>query len=159
MAGPSETEAALTALQAALTTKSQEPGAAFPAPPRNETLPTQFAVFGDVRMFFNLLDGDGEIGDQVLSEPDGVVKVYELIHRAALELAVEHEDQATRDAAFDAAMVAIDDALIADRTLGGSVDRAEIERVQRSGLAFDGSPGVQAAEITIALSFTSARPF
>lgn len=155
----SKTEAALIALHTALLAAAAAPGAAFPPPSRNELLPTAFPQFAGAGFWFNLLDGDGEITTQILGEPDGTLEAYEIIQRAELEVAVEHADRALRDAAFDAAIVALDDMLIADRTLGGMVDRAEIEQVQRTGLVFDGTVGVKAAEITVALSFTSPRPF
>ncbi len=155
----SKTEAALAALAAALTAKAAEPDPAIPAPTRNEVLPSNFAQFGGAGFWFNLLDGDGEIEGEALGDSDGITEVYEITQRAALELAIEHADQPTRDAAFDAALIAIDDALIADRTLNGTVAWARIEQTQRTGLVFDGTVGIKAVEITVALSFASARPF
>ena len=155
----SKTEIALAALAAALTAKAGEPNAAIPAPTRNEVLPSNFAQFAGAGFWLNLLDGDGEVEGEVLGDPDGTTEVYEIKHRAALELVIEHASQPTRDAAFDAALIAIDDALIADRTLNGAVHWARIEAQQRTGLVFDGTVGVKAVEITVALSFASARPF
>lgn len=159
MADQSKTEAALAALASALAAAAAAPDAAIPVLMRNEILPTNFPQFAGAGFWLNLLDGNGAVDEKLLGNPDGVSNAYEITHRAALELAIEHADQATRDTLFDAALIADDDALIADRGLGGAVDYAEIETTQRTGLVFDGTPGVKAAEITIALSFVSPRPF
>lgn len=165
MASPSKTELALQALVAALTAQANGPGG-IPVPSRNETLPERFAPAnsGDVNVFFNVNDGDARVTEIALGNPDEVADVYQLEHRAEVEWVVEAIDSsapslAAKEQAFDDGLTAIDDALKADRSLGGTVDRAEIDEIQRSNLVTDALPNVKAARVLVKLEFVSSRPF
>jgi len=153
----SRTEAALQALRAALLARSVIGG--IPAPLRNETMPTRFPAFGSVTALLNLLDGDGKVVEIDLGNPDDTLSVYHIEHRAEVEWIVEASDNAAREAAFDAGLVAINAALAADRTLGGVVDFAEIVETLRTNLVTTALPGTKAIVVVVMLSFISNAPF
>lgn len=172
------TEAAIQALVAALT---PDPDAgpddvpALPAPLRNESLVARLVDLAPgVAVYVNVWDGDGEVVEEALGadlgetiDDEADAGSYEIEHRAVIELVVTAASDAEREAAFDAAMIAIHEAVRpavdgSIRTyLGGAVDMCRIERVTRagSGLVTDGMPNCKAAEITVLLEFTSPRPF
>lgn len=165
MATASKTELALQALLAALTAQANGPGG-IPVPARNETLPSRFkpADSGTVNVFFNVNDGDGRVSETAVGHPDEVDEVYQLEHRAELEWVVEaidgtDESLATRDAAFDDGLIAIDDALKADRSLAGTVDFCRIDEIVRTNLVTDALPNVKGARVLVLMQFVSDRPF
>ena len=150
------TEAALIALKAALAAAAAAATPALPAPTRNREIATVLADLAGGGALLNLTDGDGEVTDRLLGEEGDV---YELAHRAAIEIIVENADQEERDATFDAGLEVIAAAVEADGTLGGTVSHAEIEAIARSGFVTDGAPQIKAAVVTVRLTFTSPRPF
>ena len=155
----SRTEEAVGALVEALISAANAPAPAIPKPARNMTLPSRFNVFtGAIGGWLNVLDGSGEVSTAALGADD-TPDAYEIVQRATIEWVVEAADPAAREAAFDAGLVAIDDVLRADRTLGGAVSDARIEAIERSNLAFDGLATIKAASITATLTFLSDRPF
>jgi hypothetical protein len=158
----SKTGDALEALYAALLAKSQEPSPRIPAPTQNDDLPRRVVETGGtgLRMYLNVWDSAGDEPDESLGA-DVIADGYEIELPVAIELAVVGGTREERRAAFEAALEAIDDAVAADRTLGGAVDRAAIRAPRRTGngLITDGIPNVLAADITAVLSFTSSRPF
>ena len=81
--------------------------------------------------------------------------------KVPVELIVAGDTRAARRAAFEAALEAIDDAIAADRSLGGKVDSAHMLAPRRngSGLVIDGMPNILAADIRIRLLYTSSRSF
>jgi hypothetical protein len=155
------TEAAIQALFAKILAKSQVVSPKIPKPLRNEGLPTEFSPPANgVRQYLNLWDGEHEVDAELLGA-DVLSAGYDLVHKSPLEYAVAGKDQATRDAAFSDGLIAIDDAIKADRTLGGVVSHCAIEQVngQGSGLTTDGLPNIKGAELIIRMEFTSDRPF
>ena len=108
-------------------------------------------------------------GDMFATQRDGAVEIdavqmgapraYELIVRADVELVVVDADDARRDQSFDAGLIAIDDALEADRLLGGAVSDVEVERIDPLDLAIEGAEGTKAAIVVIRMLVTSDRPF
>lgn len=171
----SRTETVLQALVAALTAKAQEVDSPLVAPLRNESLFARMTEGDDaIARYLNVWDGEGEPTDELLGadadptiDDDADVGRYDIEHRATLEWAVAGGSDAAREAAFDAGLVAIHDAVrpaVSGDTrtyLGGAVGFCTIERIGRSGsgLVTDGLPNVKAAEITVRLEFTSPRPF
>lgn len=157
----SRTEQGLRALVAALEVKASEPSAAICTPLRNQELPERFEEVGDVGMFLNVLDGDTNQDDdrQILGEANDGVNVYELEQMATVEWIVAGPEDDAREAAHDLGMIAIDDALAADRSLGLEECHAQIVRVRRAGLTTDGLPNIKAVAFDVAITITSDRPF
>jgi hypothetical protein len=160
----SRTEQAIQGLVDALQAAASE--TTFLPPTRNEALSTQTKAIAGLRSSFNIWDGEGGpddsrtlVGTDVSPDVDG----FELNQRPQLELIFEGGTETARAVAMDAALIAIDDVLRADRTLNGALGAegwAMIERVDRAGsLATDGLPGVKGAIVTVLLVFTSNRPF
>ena len=122
----SRTELAIQALIAAMTMQAGLSPPPYPVPTRNNTLPAKFTAsvpaFPDVTFFFNVNDGNGKVNQETLGRPDTVPDTYEIHHRPEIELAVQGIVDADREAAFDAALVGINSALAADRSLGGAVE-------------------------------------
>jgi hypothetical protein len=165
----SRTEEALAAFVAALQTKATAAPTVLPAPRRNEAIANRFsALDGASGGYLNVLDGSGgpEGPDNSSGEflgadqlEDAGLDGYELVQRAEVEWLVDEADAAAREAKFDAGLIAINDAMRADRTLGGKVSSVMIDRIERSNLITDGLSTVKACIITVALSFTSPHPF
>ena len=155
----SATETAILALVAALTAEANLPLPPFPAPSRNETLPERFAEFGAVSVYFTVFDGDGQVHQETLGNPDVVPNTYEIHHRPKIMWAVMGTDNAAREAAFDAGKVGVNNALKADRTLGGAVEWCEIENVQSEELVTDALPNVKGVLLHVRLEFLSSAPF
>ena len=150
------TETALLALVNSIASAFSELD--LPAPTRNDTLDALFDALGDGEGGrVNIIDGDGEPTEETLAGEQG--EAYEIEHRASIEILVKAANPAARDATFDQLLIAIDDALKADRTLDGAVDDARITKVARSNLVTDGLPGMKGAEVTVTLTFLSDRPF
>jgi hypothetical protein len=157
----SRTEDALLGLNAALTAAAGDYPKPFPVPLRNEALPSQFTIFtGKLGAFLNILDGDGG-PSQIMAgaDVDPTIQGYLIQHRASVEWAVEGIPSGDLQTLFDLGFVGIDDALAVDRTLGGVVEYAEIEKIQRSNLVTDGLPNTKSAIVTVLMQFTSERPF
>lgn len=161
----SATETALLALVAKLTTLSGVATPAIPAPLRNEDLAARVSDIGavDVQAFLNVWDGEQTDREEYLGADLGTIaNGYGLTHEAKIELAVlGGTTDAAREAAFDAALVAICDGLGADRTLGGAVDGADLGNLQfqGSGLITDGVPHAKGVILPVVLTFRSSRPF
>ncbi len=158
----SKTGDALEALYAALLAKSQEPSPRIPAPMQNDDLPRRVAEPGGagLRMYLNVWDSAGDEPDELLGA-DIISDGYEIELPVSIELAVVGGTREERRAAFEAGLEAIDDAVAADRMLGGAVDRGALRAPRRTGngLITDGMPNVLAAEIIAVLTFTSSRTF
>lgn len=111
---PSNGEIALAALFAALPTPSG--GAKW----RNRAAPAELPAGG----MLILRDGDrGEPIDEMINPPSAVYR-----HEARLEIHAAGIDDAVRTAKIDDLAQAVRAALAADRTLGGTVDWAELRR-------------------------------
>lgn len=161
----SATETAILALIAALTAVAQGDAPPYPVPTRNNTLPARFAssvsAAPGVTFFFNVNDGNGRINQQTLGQPDTVPDTYELHQRCEVELVVESANDADREAAFDAALIGINNALKADptRTLNGAVNWCEIDETVRSNLVTDALPNTKGIVVYVRLEFLSDMPF
>lgn len=175
------TERAIRALVSALVAKAEAEGSSLPEILRNEDLLARMdETAGDgVRRYLNVWDGDGEVSAETLgadlvdaidddADSDAAIGgAYDIEHRARIEWICEGGTPEAREAAFDAGLREIHDAVRAtviegDRQwLGGAVDWSGIEAVTRagSGLVTDGLANVKACEITVLMEFTSARPF
>lgn len=149
------TDDALSALQAALVACAAATGPLHD----NAVLGSEWATIAATQTFFNLIDGNGDASALIGAGQDAGGGLYEIDHDAELEWVVQASDPVTRRSVFAAGLVAIDDAIRADRTLGGVVSWVEISRVERSNLVTDGAPEIKAAIVTVRLTFTSERPF
>lgn len=160
----SKTETALLALHAlfaALAAPAPPAVAAIPAPLRNEDLSARLVEAGDgVAKYLNLWDGAQTEREEYLGADNGV-DGYGIVHEAKLEWVTCGGTDAAREAAYDNGLIAICDALKADRTLGGAVDFVEIGNLQGpgSGLVTDGVPHAKGMVVPILLTFRSSRPF
>ncbi len=157
----SRTGDALEAVRAALVAKAGEPSPKIPVPLQNEDLPARLLEMGsDLGMLLNIWDdSDGE--PEELLGADVIADSYEITHEVLIEFIVVGGTREARRAAFEAGLEAIDDAITADRTLGGAVGDARMLAPRRngSGLVVDGMPNALMAEIRIRLTFNSSRTF
>lgn len=101
--------------------------------------------------------------------PDGLIEVtegdattetvlsplgYHIDQAAEIRVAVTADDEPARDLALDTLLAAISALILADRTLGGAVDFAEIGPPSFEALEADGA--AKAALFTVTLSFYAA---
>jgi len=156
----SRTGDALEALYAALLAKSAEPSPKLPAPHQNEALPARLLEVSGLEMHLNVWDDSDDEPEELLGA-DFVPDAYEFTKEVTVEFVVAGGERVARRTAFEAGLEAIDDAIAADRTLGGKVDDARMLSPRRngSGLIVDGMPNVLAANIRVRLSYTSSRTF
>jgi hypothetical protein len=157
----SRTGDALEALFAVLTTAAAAAPTVLPAPSQNEDLPARLASMGSgVQMLLNVWDDSDDAPDELLGA-DVIADAYEHTREVPVELVVAGGTRTARRAAFEAALEAIDDAIAADRTLGGVVEGAHMLSPRRngSGLVTDGLPNILAADIRVRLTYTSSRSF
>lgn len=157
----SKTGDALEALFAALTAKAGEPAPKIPPPVQNEALPSRLVEMGDgLQKHLNVWDDSDDEPEEFLGA-DVTADGYEISKEIPIEFLVSGGSRAARRVAFEAGLEAIDDAIAADRTLGGAVDAAHMLAPRRtgSGLVTDGMPNVLAAHIRVRLLFTSSRTF
>lgn len=153
----SATEAALLALNAVLVGLSPT----LPNVMRNEDLSSRLVdIAQDLQSYCNLWDGKQQSREEYLGA-DNSDNAYGLVHEARLEFAVTGGTPAQRDELYDQVLCAVDDAIKADRTLGGFVDHAELGELegQGSGLITDGIAGAKGVIVPIVLEFRSSRPF
>jgi hypothetical protein len=157
----SKTGDALEALFAAFVAKAGEPSPKIPEPLQNEDLPARLAEMGsDLEMLLNVWDDSDGDPEEMLGA-DVIPDNYEITREVPVEFIVAGGTREARRAAFEAGLEAIDDAISADRTLGGAVDDARMLAPRRngSGLVVDGMPNVLAADIRVRLTFNSSRTF
>jgi hypothetical protein len=153
---PTKTKQVLDALATNLAAQAD-----CPAVVRNQVLPAELDAFRNVYAFASLNDGDGQITEELLGA-GATDALYEVGHTAVLMLTVEGEDIAMRDTVFDDVLIAVDDALIADRTLGVSDEVfARITGLEQEAALANPQTGVEfrMAEISIEISFQSTRAF
>jgi hypothetical protein len=136
-------EAALQALLARLQTVGG------PEVARNELLPAKLPAGGLVI----LRDGDS-------GEPEVTLNpvTYLWQHRSEVEVVVEGATSEQRDAALDALLVAIGQALAADPTLGGAADWSEASAPQTQDLAVEGAAALKGAVVAVTLIYLTADP-
>lgn len=116
---------------------------------RNEPLPAKVPAEGLVIV----RDGDPGEPEVVLSPTRYVYQ-----HQAEIEVLVQQADQAQRDAALDALLVAIGTALAADTTLGGTVDYARAGAPDILQENIEGAPTIKAAVVPVFLEYTTLNP-
>ncbi|WP_339774228.1 hypothetical protein [uncultured Thalassospira sp.] len=135
----SKREAALKALFAAIQ------GVAGPDVKRNEPEPDDIPDGGLVNL------GDGTFtADPVLSPLR-----YEISHRAEIMVLVQGNDAVTRDAQFDAILVALAAAIDADPTLGGVVDFAACDVPEIIDEPIEGAATIKAGTVPVVMDYTA----
>jgi hypothetical protein len=150
-----KTETALRALRTALSGRANLP----PEPRRN-------AVFDDVLDELAGLDGingmlvlrDGNADPESIALGDGEGR-FDLVHRAELEWIVAGPEGEDLEAAFDAGLVAIAAAIRADKTLGGTVDVAELRDPPDRDTLLAGARPAKTAHLPVTLQIQSPDPF
>jgi hypothetical protein len=140
----SKAEQVLDALKALLETV---PDAAVE---RNSVLPEKIPDGGLVI----LRDGDPGEPEQALG---GFGSMY-YQHAVEVEVYVEQGDAAARDAAFDALLQQIGEALEADAILGGVAFGLTHGRPEPSIEAVAGAPAIKTATLTVAVDYESDAP-
>jgi hypothetical protein len=155
---------AVKALHAALAEKAQELNSPLRTPLRNSSLPERLEAFGSdgLEMFLNVLNGKKSAEDSsefLGAELPGAVAGFDVVWHARVELIVGAPNQEERETAFDLALDAINDALAADRTLGGKVSHARILTPDMTDHAAAGMDNIDGADITVELSFASSKPY
>ncbi len=116
---------------------------------RGEVLPERVPTQG------LLILRDGDPGDpEVLLSP--LLYLYD--HRAEIEVVVQADDPAARDAALDIILTSIGAAIAADRTLGGLCDWIEPEAPKPVDLPVEGAATLKAAVVPVILTYATADP-
>ncbi len=116
---------------------------------RNEPLPTKVPAEG----LLILRDGDPGEPEVTLSPTR-----YHYQHRAEIEALVQHGDQAQRDAALDALLGTLAQALDGQTNLGGLVDYLHIETPDFLSETVEGAPTIKAAVVPIILEYSTSNP-
>jgi hypothetical protein len=138
----SSSEAVLAALLASLAAGAPLGATAL----RNAVLPERIPAGGLIVL------RDGEPGD-----PDVTMSplAYHFEHRAFVDLMVEDDCEATRDATFDALRRTVGAVIVADRTLGGRCDWVEAAAAPTDTIQGEpGGPVLKGASIPVTLHFT-----
>lgn len=141
----SKSEQVLKALFTAL--QAQAPSGATLV--RNEIVPTKIPAGG----WICLTDGDPGQPEFLHSPP-----TYVFDHVADVDVVVELDNQAARDALFDTLKQAIGAAIDADRTLGGLCDYVLGEAPAPVQLEAPGTESMKAATIGVILTYGSSDP-
>ena len=116
---------------------------------RNEPLPTKVPAEG----LLILRDGDPGEPEVTLSPTR-----YHYQHRAEIEALVQHGDQAQRDAALDALLGTLAQALDVQTNLGGLVDYLHIETPDFLSETVEGAPTIKAAVVPVILEYSTSNP-
>lgn len=141
----SKSEAVLKALFSALQT-SLPVGTTLV---RNHMVPAKVPAGGWVCL------GDGDPGQpEFLFSPP----TYIYDHSADVDVVVEEDDQAARDALFDKIKQAVGTAISADRTLGGLCDYVLGEAPAPVELEAPGTESMKAATVGVILTYGSSDP-
>ncbi|CAK9086548.1 Uncharacterized protein SCF082_LOCUS40938 [Durusdinium trenchii] len=141
-------------LRRAVRTAAAQEGSALPGTIwRNEPLARAFDE--GTGIFINAVDDDidpldEELGDETAEE--GEVE-FEIPIR--FEIIIRNSDPAAREAACDAVLAEIRDALVADRTLGGACDHLRIGRPGLLNLSLSGLPGMKPVELPVRMLVTA----
>ena len=139
----SATETALNGLLVALQ------GIPGPQVERNIEVPTRVPPEG----LLILRDGDPGEPEVTLSP-----LTYHYDHTAEIEVLVQ-DDPDTRDATFDALLSQISNAVAADRTLGGTVELAHVNRPGDVGIeAVEGAAGLKGGTVPVTLYYQTNDP-
>jgi hypothetical protein len=116
---------------------------------RNEALPEKVPAGG----LLILRDGDPGEPEVTLSPATWIWH-----HLAQLEVFVAGATSEVRDAALDALLEAVGQALATDRTLGGLCDWSEPQAPEPDDVAIDGAAPIRAARVPILLLYGSSEP-
>ena len=116
---------------------------------RNEPLPTKVSAEG----LLILRDGDPGEPEVTLSPTR-----YHYQHRAEIEALVQHGEQAQRDAALDALLETLAQALDGQTNLGGLVDYLHIETPDFLSETVEGAPTIKAAVVPVILEYSTSNP-
>lgn len=98
---------------------------------------------------------DGTPGEPETYMGDLVRYGYE--HRAEIVVQVQHQRDASRDAALSGLLSAIHAALSADPTLGGAVEDCTPEEPEMQTDRVEGGPAIKGAMFPVVLSYVSTR--
>lgn len=152
----SKTEAATLALLAALQASSALP--AVRRSPVFDDVPEELdACTPQFSAVLALLDGDVVQDVPIGYGPDGPSH-REIVRKAEIEFYVAGPEGEGLNAAFDAGVQAIYDAIAASYTLGGGVDGADAEPPEL-GVERAGSRAARTALIRVALTYVSTRSY
>lgn len=101
-----------------------------------------------------------DLGDGDLAEPEVYLSPLAYGHTANAEViaTVQGADADERDPALDALLMAIEDAIAADPTLGGAVEAASVGAPERLTERTENGKPVKGARIVVALEFMSESP-
>lgn len=151
----SATETAMLGLKAALDASS-----ALPETRRDAVLDSLFEEFASGGETLQRAIGlrAGQVVD-VTRRIGAGPNAYEIVREAEVEWFAAGKEGPELNAAFDAGIVAIFDALDVDATLGGVVTRAEINQSPELDTDAAGSYAVLTALIKVQLTYTSSRPY
>ena len=140
-------EAAIAALHAAISTAL---ASRSPAPQvlRGDTVPQRIAAGGLVM----IQDGETVEETAILSPLRWQVR-----HVAEVVVALPGVTPEARAAVLDALLVDVATAVVADRTLGGTVEWVQPESPSFDDLAFEGAASVRAASVPVSLWFTTSE--
>lgn len=140
---PSKREQVLDALLATLQ------AVAGPEVRRGGDLPTRVPAGGLLTL------RDGEPGEpEVTMSP----LIYEYRHRAEIEVILQPALSVEPTNALDSVLLALGEALEADRTLGGTCLWVEPEAPITSDLALEGTAGIIAAIVPVELNYITTGP-
>lgn len=140
---PSKRERVLGALLATLQ------AVAGPEVRRGGDLPTRVPAGGLLTL------RDGEPGEpEVTMSP----LIYEYRHRAEIEVILQPALSVEPTDALDSVLLALGEALEADRTLGGTCLWVEPEAPITSDLALEGTAGIIAAIVPVELNYITTGP-
>jgi hypothetical protein len=139
-------EAAIAALHTALSTAL---AARSPAPQvlRNETVPQRVPAGGLVIV----RDGEQQTETPMLSPLS-----YAIEHGADVEIIASGATAVDRDDLLDALLMDVSAAIVADRTLGGAVEWANLSAPSFDDVVVEGAAPLKAAIVTVSLAFTVA---
>ena len=116
---------------------------------RNEILPVKIPESGLIILF----DGEVTVAETLLSPLR-----YLIQHRAEVQVAVQKATPAARDTALDGILTNIAAVLIANPTLGGTVDIAVLEAPQFTDEPVEGAAGLKIASIPVLLEYVAPTP-
>lgn len=153
---PTKTKQVLDGLAAVLAAQANCPPLA-----RNRALPAELPAFRGVYAFASLVDGNGDVDEEMLGAAADDA-IYEIAHTAVLVVAVEGDPDAMRDTVFDDVLVAVGDAMEADRTLGlGDDVYARVARLETESVPSANETGVvmRMGELDLEITFQSMRPY
>lgn len=137
---------------AALLANLRASAAARPSPKplvyRNETYPQAMPKGGLVV----LRDGEAAVVEPIMSPLR-----FHIEHEAQVEVIVGGESAEARSAALDALLMALAAGIVANRTLGGAVEYAEIGPADLEDIDYEGAAPLRAARFSVTLQFSAAE--